>query len=887
VAHAHWGACGDTCRTFSGSGCAGEASSLNTSITTPFGELLRWHRLAAALSQEALAQRAGLSIDAIRALERGRRTAPHPGTVVVLADALDLPASVRAAFIAAAAETPASSPERVVPPAVAPPSMLPSSPTVLIGREREEASVAHLLKKTRGRLVTLTGPGGVGKTRLALQVTATLRREFADGVTFVDLSPVRDAALLPDAITRALGVRTFDSQSAQAALLAYLRERACLLVLDNFEQIVDAAPFVATLLEQCPRLSILATSRIPLQLRAEQQFPVSPLAIPAPEEHTIAAEAAGYAAVQLFVEGARAAQPSFVLTEENAAVVAAICQRLDGLPLAIELAAARIGLLPPSALLARLGQIAMRMQGTQDLPNRQRTLRDTIDWSYNLLPTPEQQLFTRLGIFAGGCTLEAAETICDTGEIEIVDGIGSLLNNNLLRTAPGEPGEPRFTMLETIREYARDRLASAGEFGEIARAHAGYYSALADEADAHLHDVNEAVWMAKLAAEHDNLRAALSWCLTADPQSGLVLAANLWQFWWVRGHLDEGRGWLDRLLERLPDATPIRARALLGAAFLAMKQGNWEVARAHFEAGLALSRTLGEHVLTAWLLRECATMHGHTSAYAAARTLLVEAVEICRARGHAPGLEDSLLNLARVVRMQGEYAYAMELLDEALASAETRQSAWSIAAIRAVRGDIAIYIGDLTRAAAEYNAGLTAARAVGHRSYEAWTLAGLGQVALWQGDMARAVPLLEEGLALHRALGDANSIGFVLHTLGQAAWQQGDAAHATHLFREALVVRRELRGQANLAATVENLGQVMIACGAPERGVRLIAAAAVARTAVGSTLTPVEDARATEAIRSAKTTLGEAAFAAAWAAGTAASLEQVADEELAMHLARR
>lgn len=887
MAHAHRGACGDTCRTFSDSGRAGEASSLNTAITASFGDLLRQHRLAAALSQEALAQRAGLSIDAIRALERGRRTAPHPGTVVVLADALDLPASVRAAFIAAASESSAPTPERVDPPAVAPLIGLPSSPTVLIGREREEASVAHLLRRTRGRLVTLTGPGGVGKTRLALQVAATLCPEFPDGVTFVDLSPVRDAALLPDAIARALGVRTFDSQRAQAALLAHLRERACLLVLDNFEQIVDAAPFVATLLEQCPRLAILATSRIPLQLRAEQQFPVQTLAIPALEEHTAATEAAGYAAVQLFVERAHAVQPSFALTEENAAAVAAICQRLDGLPLAIELAAARVRLLPPTALLARLGQIAMQMQGTQDLPDRQRTLRDTIDWSYNLLPASEQQLFLRLGIFAGGCTLEAAETICNADEIEIVDGIGSLLNNNLLRTAPGESGEPRFTMLETIREYARERLASDGDFGEIARAHAAYYGERAREADAHLHDEDEAVWMERLAAEHDNLRAVLSWCLEADPQAGLDLAANLWQFWWVRGYLDEGRGWLDHLLARVPNATPTRARALLGAAFLAMKQGDWEVARTHFEAGLALSRALGEHVLTAWFLREFATMHSHTSEYAAARTLLAEAVDICRTHGHAPGLEDSLLNLARVVRMQGEYAYAMELLDEALASAETRQSAWSIAAIRAVRGDIAIYVDDLPRAATEYNAGLTAARAVGHRSYEAWTLAGLGQVALWQGDTARAVPLLEAGLALHRALGDANSIGFVLHTLGQAAWQERDAARATDLFREALMVRRELRGQANLAATMEHLGQVMIACGESERGVRILAAAAVARTTVGATATPVESARVTQATRTAEATLGEAAFALEWAAGAAIPLEQMADEELAMHPAHR
>jgi predicted ATPase/class 3 adenylate cyclase len=469
---------------------------------------------------------------------------------------------------------------------------LPLQPTPLIGREKEVAQVCDLLHSDETRLLTLTGPGGTGKTRLALQATADLLDDFPDGTFFAQLATLTESEMFFSAVAETLGVREVGEQPLGESLKDYLCERRMLLLLDNFEQVLEAAPAVTEMLAVAPDLKVLATSRAPLGLYGEHEFPVPPLSMPDLKSPPPLERLTQYEAVGLFVERARAVKPDFKVTNDSAPAVAEICVRLDGLPLAIELAAARIKMLPPKAMLQRLGsRLKLLTGGARDLPERQRTLRATIEWSFALLDEGEQLLFARLAVFSGGRTLEAIEVICDAeGDlpVETFEGVSSLLDKSLLRQEEGSSGEPRFVMLETVHEFAREKLEESREAEEIKRVHAQYFLTLAEEAYPELKGANQLEWLDRLEAEHDNMRAALTLALERkEAEVAISLGGALWLFWFVRGYHSEGRRWLQEALAIDERGSPdSRAMALAGVGWLAVQQGDLDRAQEVCEEGL-------------------------------------------------------------------------------------------------------------------------------------------------------------------------------------------------------------------------------------------------------------------------------------------------------------
>jgi predicted ATPase len=647
---------------------------------------------------------------------------------------------------------------------------LPISATPLLGREHEVAQVCALLRQATVRLLTLTGAPGIGKTRLGLQVAADLYATFADGAVFVPLVPISDPALVITTIAQALDVQDRASQTLQDSLKGFLREKRLLLLLDNFEQVTSAAPLVGEVLAAAPGLKVLATSRRPLHLSGEHEFVVAPLALPprsravqltvravvSGDRTTMNVEPAGfsvaalteYAAVQLFIARAQAVKADFGVTDATAAAIAEICHRLDGLPLAIELAAARIKLFPPQALLTRLKRrLQLLTVGVQDLPAHQQTLRTTIDWSYQLLDPAEQRLFARLGVFVGGWTLEAAEAVCTVEGVlgsDVLDGLAALVDQSLVRQEEGMDGAPRFTMLETIREYALERLDESGEVEALQRRHADYCLALAEQAEPALLGAEPGVWMERLEAEHDNLRAALRWALDRNrAETAMRLAGALWHFWGMHGYISEGRSWLEAALARggaLPLA--LRAKVLLGAGRLACTQDDYEQAFARLEESLALGRASGDRAGTALAL--------HAMGWAA-------------------------LN-------QGNYARAQPLLERSLALFQDLGDTQNVAVCLASLGSMALFQGDYPRAKARSEEGLALCRTVGAHVSEVLCLTSLGGVALFQGDHVQAYTHFAAGLALGQEMG-RKEVMIALCLLGLAAivTPQGQAERAARL----------------------------------------------------------------------------------------------------------
>lgn len=777
---------------------------------------------------------------------------------------------------------------------------LPAQLTALIGRTHEIDAVRTLLLRPDVRLVTLVGPGGTGKTRVAVASAMQLSNAFPAGVIFVDLAAISDPDLVLTTIAQTLGVNYNGIMPVHDHVANALRDQT-LLLLDNFEQVVAAAPGVANLLMACPQLKVLTTSRIALGIAGEYEWPVPPLALPDRAQLPPFEQLTEYEAVRLFSERARAATPKFAITATNAPAVVEICHQLDGLPLAIELVAAWVKLFEPQALLARLDHRLTFLTGGRDRPTRQQTMWNTIEWSYQLLAPVEQQLFQRLSVFVGGGTLSAINAVCGDrslfGDADMIDGVAALVSQSLLRTLPELPGdidaEPRFGMLQTIRAFAREQFANAPDAETTRERHAHYFLMLAEQAAAQWSTPAVDAWIEKLHREYDNMRAALQWARdSGHGMIGLRIAGALWKFWQGYGYTSEGRAWLDRLLtldDPHPDSTTMIARlsGLQAAAWLASEQRDDTQATRLLEQSMLLRRTLRE----------------------------------------TTGPTNPLVNGARQSRTEGKYQQAASALEEALSrhrslreqlrrgSADLGLALYDLGQVQRVLGLVRREQGDFAQAKALFEESLSIHRRFGDREGVAFALIGLADVARDQGDAARVQEYATESLAILRDLRIQWMIGFALNTLAQGAYINDDLEQACTLIDESVVLFRELNAYSSLteilitqgqilqaqgdvtaahsaltealrfawavgprlfvAASLEGLACIESARGQAGRAVQLFAAASTLRTQMGTPVRPVDRPALEQALATARSILGADGFTALWEESAGLPLEHL------------
>jgi predicted ATPase/transcriptional regulator with XRE-family HTH domain len=884
-----------------------------------FGRWLKLRRRSLGLTQAQLGQKIGYAGETIRKVEADEQR-PSRQMAENLATVLEIAKEERIAFIRFARDE-AIGDEVVLPVqgrSFSPP--LPAQPThassldlpstkrslpvprdPLIGREWEVTVVQNLLLRPSVGLVTLIGPGGVGKTRLALQVAANLRDHtipeaepyFMAGVYFVPLAALDDPALVLPAIAQTLEVREAEGQSLLSSVQTHLHEKQLLLVLDNFEQVVSAGLLLSELLQAAPRLKLLVTSRSVLRLRGEHQFAVPPLTLP-DNLHAAPPSSAPdldrwmqFPAMRFFVERAQAAQADFAVTSQNLATISAICQQLDGLPLAIELAAAKVRLLPPQAMLTRLGsQLKLLTGGAHDLPARQQTMRATLAWSYELLSEAERCLFRRLAPFVGGCTLDAAERVCNVDGVLVMDTLdclSSLIDKSLLQQKVDARGEPRFVLLRVVREYALERLIESGEAAAIRQQLASFFLTFVATAEQALTGNEQQVWLERLGVEYDNLRTVLEWSTTeGNEEIGLRIAGALWRFWQIRGYYHEAHRWLAGLLSKSADWTPARAKALDAAGFFVAKQGDYGSARLCHEESLAIGRQFSDQHAIARALHSLGNIAFDQGDYSAAYALFEESLLIRRTLADKPGMAASLNSLGIIAYEQGDYPRAGELYGESLLLKRELGDQQGIAASLNNLGNVAMSQGDHDAARRLHQESLALKRGVGDQQGIATSLNNLARIAIEQCDYPTARALFTESLALHDAIGNKRGAALALNNLGEVARREGNYQASCGLYKECLVIRQGLGDKQGIAECVAGLAEVARAQQQMAQAAQLLSATAALLAAIGGCLEPVERAIYDGSVLAVQSALGEENFASAWSAGRAMTLEQVIAFALAL-----
>jgi predicted ATPase len=718
------------------------------------------------------------------------------------------------------------------------PNNLPAQTTEFIGREAEIDEIVKLLSKQSTRLLTLTGPGGTGKTRLSQEAAAEMLEDFPDGVFFIPLAPISDPELVPTTIARTIGVREGGGLPPQENLKAFLHNKHLLLLLDNFEQVMDATMGITELLGAAPDLKLMVTSRIPLQVRGEQEYPVSPLDVPGMDETL--EEIESIECVQMFVTLAQAANPRFEFNRENAPVIAEICRRLDGLPLAIEIAAARTRMLQPQAMLKRLDDsLKLLTGGPKDLPVRQQTLRGAIDWSYDLLEPDDRSLFARLGVFVGGFTLEAAEAVCNSNDqLDVFTGIENLLNNSLLKLASSNNDEPRFELLQTIREYALEKLVDMGELDDLRGRHAAYFDQKSNEIMWDLYASSSVDLLGFLERDQDNYRAALTWSLESPDRLGvgIQIAFRIFWFWYRYGHFHEGREWCERLLSRTGEMGmhPLRGMVLTTAGMMAM----WET-----DLNVAVDYAL-------------------------------ESLEIWRFLEEPEGMGFSLLTLGVVLLNQGQDDRARPYLEECIEVFKEIGATWPQGTALVHLGNVALGQGDIDAALVYLERGEKIARQIGDSWQIAFAVNNRGEVARVQGEYAKAHRYYVETEQLYQLADAKGDQARLVHTLAYIAQHEGDLETAEVRFRESLESFLELGNKRGIAECLAGLGGLAAERGEFETAVPLLSASQALLSSFGAAWWPadrIEVERNLELVRSA---VEPEEFESLWKRGEKFSLDE-------------